>query len=558
MILIREKPPTRLSVNIETPSGFHARWGADDPRPTYQPQGLTFGTAMPGGFSTGACTLERDPRKTYPDIEELSKFTVAGVGGQTAWEGRIEELPDVGGNQSQLSPQCSGFQSHLKDYDGAREIFLDCALSDWQGASVQRQLTLLGYPVDETDASNSPDQSTGQPALVTQITGPWSRQSVSEGWYDAKGIPIGTLYWAWKRSGSIDSSDANWTWTPFLCTDDVGTADDTPGSQRGAGPSTGSMSASAANRTWAMVQLSYAVAAGGNGVNYGVYWTYLGVVGRHGCPIQGVLGDTGGLGILASDAIAYGLGKWAPKIGFTTGSSGTIQPTTFAIPQLVFSDPTDLATMIAQMVQYELSDWAVWEGPTFYLNPRGESPKTRTWRSRVRPAQLQEAGPSTTRLYNGCIVQFTDVTGIMRVVGPPGSGAPVTDASLLDSDPLNPCNQAGIDRWIRLQMGTTTPAAAIQVGARYLQEHKLLDTSGQASLTGHVQDDHGVWWPAWMVRAGDTISFVDASDPSPRRIVSTNYTHQQRTNAVQLDQPPQTVEALLQRLSAAVEPVGFS
>jgi hypothetical protein len=98
----------------------------------------------------------------------------------------------------------------------------------------------------------------------------------------------------------------------------------------------------------------------------------------------------------------------------------------------------------------------------------------------------------------------------------------------------------------------------VQAGAVFLKVMAQTNNSGQASLVGHVQDDKGVWWPASQVRAGDTIAFTDARDPTPRRIVSTSYTHQSKTNAIQLDQPPDTMSAILADLSAAVAPFGLS
>jgi hypothetical protein len=107
-------------------------------------------------------------------------------------------------------------------------------------------------------------------------------------------------------------------------------------------------------------------------------------------------------------------------------------------------------------------------------------------------------------------------------------------------------------------MQTSTIPGATKTGADFLQAQKAADGAGQASLVGHVQDQVGVWWPAWLVRAGDYISFVDASDGSPRRIVSTGYDDSSRTNTVQLDQPPDTMTALLERLSVVLAPLGLS
>ena len=45
-----------------------------------------------------------------------------------------------------------------------------------------------------------------------------------------------------------------------------------------------------------------------------------------------------------------------------------------------------------------------------------------------------------------------------------------------------------------------------------------------------------------MVRAGDRITFVDAHDPVPRRVVRSSYDDSTRTNQIDLDSPPQGLQ----------------
>ena len=123
---------------------------------------------------------------------------------------------------------------------------------------------------------------------------------------------------------------------------------------------------------------------------------------------------------------------------------------------------------------------------------------------------------------------------------------------------MNPVNELGIRKWATLQMSTGAPASAIQAGRTFLQYQKVLNTSGQASLVGHVLDMSGNWWPAYMVRAGDQISFIDAGDFSFRRIVSTSYDDSSRTNSIQLDSPPDGMQATLERFAATMTQGGFS
>lgn len=560
-LTVRERAPLRLHVTIDTPSGRSFRWGRDETDAQNAVGDLTFSSTAPGGFEQASASLARRIVHDFPDLEELSTVTIRGAGGEVAGEYRLEGSPRQWGQQSGVQPQLNGWQNHLQDDNSAREIYLDCEQTRFQGASVQRKLNLLGSSIDTDDPSNTPDATTGEPALATQFAGGWGREHDCEAWYDANGIDLGHLYYAWKV-GAITSTDTNWFWQAFLSTNDVVGAADLSGNLRGAGPGTGVVNASGAGKKFAAAQLVYLAAdpsSTDGGITYTVYWTYLGVVGRHGLPIQGTLTATGGIGLLASDVIAHAVGAWAPKLAFTTGADGTIQPTSFVIPQLAFPDPTTVSAIIQQAASFELLDWFVWENKTFWLNEQGDYPRARHWRARTGPAQLQDTGPQISQIYNGVIVQFTDGGGVTRSVGPPGSGCNVEDASLADADPLNPANEAGIRRYPPpLQMGIGEAGGAINVGVRFLQEQKQINTSGNATLTGHVEDDRGVLWPYWKVRGGDTVEFVDAADTSPRRIVRAEPNDASKSVGVSLDAPPDGMQQLLARLGVKFAAAGIS
>ena len=559
--LIREQPPDRLSVVVKTPDGHNARWAEDDPNPANVPMGLSFSTVMPGGFERLSCTLERDSRVTYPDTEPMSDITVYGLVNTKAWEGRLEKNPDTAGFQQQEQPEAVGWQAHLEDDSAAREIFVDIELARWQAPSAARKIAILNALDDEEDGTVGAGPESA-PAIITQITGAWTRSRLSEMWYDAKGVPLGILKYFWKlqaagKIGNDDvTADTNLEWQAILATNESESTGDATGSLRAAGP-TGSGSVSAtATRVWAFVQLGYAGAAGVDGVTYPVFWPTLAAYGTHGLTLYGTLGENEAPGVLASDAVAYTLSRWAPKLNYTIGPEGSIRSADFVIPQLAFLEPTTAAEILKQASRFELLDWAVWEDRVFYMNPRGE--RGREWRARVGPAQLQQTGPQVSRLWNGVVVTYQDVTGVTRSVGPIGSGCNVESALLEDQDPENPLTEAGVPKWAPLRMGTSTAAGAEQVGKRFLEESKLLDTSGQATLVGPVEDSTGTLWPGWMVRAGDTIRFLDAADPSPRRIVHTSYDHGSRSNAIQLDQPPDGMQPLLERLSVVLVSLGVS
>lgn len=140
-ILVRERPPLALSVCVQPPAGGPSyRWADDTSKPAYVPDNMVFTTSMPGGFAQFNCTLQRNRQLPWPDEQEFSMLTVLGLGGRSvAWQGRLEQFPDVQGFQAQVNPQASGWQAHLDDDDSAAMIFIDSTLSNWQGPSVQRQ-----------------------------------------------------------------------------------------------------------------------------------------------------------------------------------------------------------------------------------------------------------------------------------------------------------------------------------------------------------------------------------------------------------------------------------
>lgn len=552
-IVVNEPPPLDLCVLVETPGNVRTRWGWDDPNPDLVPTNMTFGTAMPGGFTQCNITLERAPERFYGDDRELSKLTVLGAGGTVAWQGRIEKLPDTGGYEAQESPEAVGYQAALEDDNSVREIYVDQELAKWEGASVRRKIGLLEASIDEEDGTVTSDNET--PALGTLMTGEMLRHRSAESWYDAQGIPIGLLYFALTYSANVTPTESDWHWVAALANANIWSGLEQNVKETAGTETSGEVAPSTA-RTWAYVQALWeGGTAGTQGQQYGAYWTSLAVYGSSGVPRLGGYPQ----GVRASDVVAHALGKWAPEINWTQGSEGTIKYSNFLVPQLVFLEPTTVAEVIKQATRFELPDWAVWEGPTLYMNPRGE--RGRKWQARVGPSQLQESGPQISRLWNGVCVQYTDVTGKQRMVGPPGfaGGTSETeDSNLLETNPENPLNELGIRKWALLKMGTSTVEGAKAVGRIYLQEQKARELQGQAALIGYVEDEQGTSWPAWMVRAGDTIRFVDASITAPRTIVNTSYDDTTKTNTINLEQPPENMQALLERLSVSIQNIATS
>lgn len=560
MAHVRERPPLRTSIEVETPSGKRYRWAENEPQPENVPSGVRWSDTMPGGFESMDCVLPRKSGVDYSDLEQLSTLRVRGASGDIAGEYRLERSPRTSGEQMAISPGAVGWQAHLEDNKSAREVYVDRDFSKWEGQSVQRRIDSAAAGIGPLDGAVTTDASTGFPAFATSIQGDWAASALPrvEGKYDAgAGVKLDSLYYAWKYNANINPAVTNWQWQTYLAASDTFVGAVASGNLRSVGPGTGLLSATGSNARFAVVQLFFdASSSGGENKEFALFWTCLAVYGQHGLTRRGTNSATEAWGFYASDVVAHAVGQWAPRLVVTSDS---VQPSGFIIPHLTFLEPTTAGEIVRQATRFGLQDWAVWDGPTgptFYWHERGTFSKR--WRARVAPAQLDETGPQVDRLWESIIVSYQDVDGSTRTVGPIGSGANVEDASLKDDDPDNPANQLGIVRRDVLQMGTSTSAGAIEVGRRFLEASKELDRSGRAQLVGHVEDDHGVVHPYWRPRAGDYIQFVDASDPSYRRIVRTDKDHSTRTCSLDLDAPPEGLQALLERLGVVLVPLGIS
>jgi hypothetical protein len=290
-----------------------------------------------------------------------------------------------------------------------------------------------------------------------------------------------------------------------------------------------------------------------------VFCSNVAVIGDQGLPIRTDAVAPGQLagGYYASDMIFHAVTRYAPTLqasyapSVASGAaSATIQQSGFVVPHASFLERTTAGEIVRQLARFGLQDWAVWDDKTFWFHDRGA--RGRKWRARVEQTHLEETGPQAERLWNSVIVQYQDVDGTTVTAGPPGSGSSVVDGSLFDPDPDNPANKLGITRRALLTISTALPQQAIQLGRRFLEEQKLLDSSGRASIVGHIESDRGVLFPYWAVRAGDYISFTNASDTSYRRIVRTDKDSSTYTCSVDLDSPPEGLQSLLERLGAGL------
>jgi hypothetical protein len=571
--LVRELPPLRHHVDAIAPNGRHYRWADDEPDAQNVPGNLRWGSTMPGGYESCDCVLPRKPGVDYADLERLTTLRIIGAGGGVFGEYRLERTPQTSGDQMAISPSAVGWQAHLDDNKGVSIVFIDRELGGWVGPNSQRRLAQLTGLNDPVDPSSTQGDD-GLPSLKMGIEGAWARRANCEAFYFLpSGDAAGRVKFDFQAAASINIADANWVGDIYAATGDgYSTLTQlTPADWLNA--MSGSVSADATavpfgNRTALMIRLYYATGPGGaDNTAYDTFLRNLRVFGNHNLTVRGT--SAGKEGFFASDMIAFALKRWAPLLKVApVPNPGTdayvpavpfsdwIQPTTFVIPQAKFIDTT-VGEIVKQTTRFGLEDWAVWNDKTFYLSQRNGSPLAKRWRARIGPAKLEETGKQVDRLWESIIVQFSDVDGSSRTVGPPGSGADVESSYLKDTDPDNPANVLGIIRRDKLAMGTSTFDGAIEVGRRFLEEQKLIDRSGRATLVGHVEDDHGVLFPYSQVQAGDAITFVDASDTSYRRIVKADHDERSKSATVDLDAPPEGLQAVLERLAVVLVPLGL-
>lgn len=559
---VRELIPMHLHLLATTPSGKTYRWAEDGDGPNVI-EDLSDSSSVPGGNKDLTASLARKPGIDYGDMKRGTRIEVYGAGRMKLSEFRLERAPQISGDRLQVTPAASGYEAHLLDDSSAQEIFIDADIGAWGETSARRRAEVTTNKYNNSQVSvlpaGTPDPANLSSFLrVPAISHAWSsinnnggaNPDVAESWYDSLGVPIGKLMLDFAVTAGITPGDTAWNDQIFASIDGVVLQELL--ADLDATVTTAKELAVAEGR-YALMVRDYLGTSFNSSGKWETQWKNLRVFGRHGLPVYG---SWPGVGLLASDIVAYALARWAPQIHFSTGANGTIRPTEFLIPHLVFKEPTTVAEMIQQATRYELPEWGVWpgqNGPTFYLNKRGQREGAKKWRVRSHEAEFEDTGQQLDKVFNGVIVQGQATDGSTIYIGPAGSGMRYTSERLLDTDPENPINELGpsAKRYAKIQMkGIATMEGMLEAGEIFLEQCKLLDGSGRTTLTGYVEDTNGVRWPYYCVDAGDEIEFIGSSIPGLRYIVNANRNRTGRSVSVDIDAPPDAFEAILEQLYA--------
>jgi hypothetical protein len=546
-IKVNEPVNYRLNVSVTHPDGSTSRWAGDEPDPANIPQGLRFGTSIPGGFVDATLNLPRRITTDSPDLNLYDTIRVYGAGNQTAWEGRVAGLPRQHDQTFSVQVAAVGWSAHLRDDPSFSMVYADRDLNRWAGPSAARRAAILAVPAGTGDPSTAPDTATGLPTLIQGWRDAWAVRQGHDAWYDSgPGNLIAAIYYDFLPKGGTGTSSP-WEWQIRSSSDDILTAAEATANLAAASGSGYYTPATA--RRYIALTFEHITTGGSAGTNYELHWRKLTAYGDHGLTRRG----TAPGGFYASDVIAHVLDTAAPLLNYTTGPGGTITPTTFPIPHLAFHDPTTAEAAISLTNGYHLYEWAVWDNKTFhYTQPNADR---LTWQARLGDgAKISLEGDDANNVFNGVFVTYQDPSGIRHTVGPPGSNAEATDATLADTSADNPINAHGIPRrWAKLDISTvTTQAGAIQLGAIWLSEHSLPQRRGVLTLTSTVTHPTKGNRPVFEVRAGDWITIADHPTNVPRRIIETSYDHDQRTLTASLDNTTARIEAVMERMGVAL------
>jgi hypothetical protein len=542
----RSFPPDRLAIRIDAPNGFSARWAEDESFPHNVISNIEFEDEMPGGDKSLAGVLARNPQLRWRDDEAFADVKCYQPGVSPVFEGFLDKEPNVSGDQMSINPAMLGNQSVLEDDQGEGIGIINSDLGAWSGASPARRLlmALANTPIQQ-DAQAYYGQN--YTSLRLEIQNGWEAPTRpdSEGWFDAgSGIKVARVLGGWRNGWN----DAGFELLVGYSADESNMTEDSPDLY---GAVEGSIDRSAANpRRYVRIKWIYnATPSGSEGGQFPVDLTNLRVIADHGLALQGTFPN---VGFKMKQILEYIIPKYASPL--------EVRPEDIDddgyILQHAWYERGPVADIVHDVLKYSLYDWFV-RGKRFKVKKPGSY--GRFWKAYVRESQLNEVGIDSQSLWDEIVVRFQDVSGKTLYVGPPGSGCDVEDVRLKLTDSDHPAVRAGRKRRSVLDMkGISNPAQAIEVGIRFLEESVLLNHAGSATLSGYVMDNHGVFWPAACVKSGDYISFVDAADPSYRKIVNRKYAHNSRGSEVDLDAPPSGMEALLERLQAALIPLGVS
>lgn len=551
MAVARSTLPLELNAEVTTADGARFRWGANEPADR-RLRNFSFSTKIGEGFSQAQGQLARSFLLDYPDLNLVDTITFVGADGSVAYEGRNSEMPRELSDSSSIGVSLAGWMTHASDRKFT-EIYVDRDLSSWTEIPLARRVNLLSNNYQPGGPSSTPDENS-EASVLTQVTDSWVApfKPVSEAWYDVgPGLMIGGVAYTMTKRGVM----AGVTATPAVITAYIA-SNQTPTTATSTGnivvsgnPVSSLLVATIPNGRYAFLQLLWdSTPAGLAGQHLDVYWSKLAVYGRHGLAVHdGQPGEPSG--VFASDVIKNIANRWCPKLG-----TGGVTDSSYVIQHLTFKDPITPFDALQQVNKYHLFQLAVWEDKTLHWHPFDLTDYDWQVRTDSVGTTFQAQGPSIATVFNGITVAYTDL-----LTGVKGYLTPDTNPELRDSDPTNPWNRHGIDRWDDLELSyPSTAQDAAQAGRAALADRNRAKHPGQITVKGYIKDRAGNEQPGWKVRAGDTVAITDHPYDAPRLIHETSWDDESKTLQMTVDGPPSILDAQVDRVMNALTARGLS
>jgi len=540
-----------LVYEVTDAQGTQYRWGPNEPAGR-RLRNFGFRTKIGEGFSDASGQLARRIDLDYPDLELVNSFVATGADGSVAYEGRLSEMPRELAESHSIGVSFAGWMAHAKDRKFS-EIYVDRDLGAWSGIPRTRRSVLLANNFNPTDGSVASDAA-NTAAVETTFTGAWVSpfMPLSEAWYDAgPGLTIGKVAYTVTRAGAeTGAGAAPWFIGVVVAADQTPSVLSQSANHAGAAnPSSFVFTPTINTGRWAYFENYYqSTPSGADGNAYTLYWTNVGVYGRHNVTLYtGEPGQPGG--VLASETIKDIVGRWCPHLN-TDG----VQTTSYVIQHLTFKDRTYPYDAFLEINKYHQWHLGVWENQTLHFKPYDFSDYDWEIRTDDPGTTFSPQGPSTDNLFNGITVTYTDV-----LTGTVGRLTPDTNTELADTNPENPWNKHGIDHWDEIELSAPTMAAqALQIGRIALSDRNRPKAPGTITVKGYVRDRAGVDQPVWKVRAGDMIAVTNFPNDQPRLIVETDYNDETKEVSLSIDRPFALLDAYLDRLGTAMKAKGLS
>lgn len=449
---------------------------------------LSHSNVDPGGYET--LSFDLDNRKSLP----TPGATVRAYEGMTpVFSGRVEEPgQNYKGVQTAGRVACVGDGAALRDVPFPM-IYVDRDMNRWSQPSYGRKSSYTTY----FPGSIAPDDATGLPSLVLEMSGPWRASAGSAMfYYMPDGAAIGDLYFSYTWTGG--TADANWNLRCRSLSDDSAAPSATvlASNLDGAASGSGTYYSATAGHTIFELEQWYAIAETPVSGPYYARFQNVAVYGGHGLTKRG---STDPKGYYASDIVDY------VRRQVSGLEAGTIQNSGYVVPHAVYPDPEYPEVQIDDMAKIEGYHWGVWTWgldttPRLDFRPPASTATVLAARNDCEDLDLTE--------------RLSDMHNSVKVVWSDAGGA----HGITTVNRNNARMPIGLSRTATVQMpfpGNATDATTYGTMLLALEEQQSR-AAGYAVIRGSIKTMNGQTRSVNTLRAGiDRIKIIDLPNSGP-------------------------------------------